>query len=260
MDFMENQFIYFVVVKGNKDLLKKEIQEFYPYLTPSFSKGDFLTYKNTKEAMSKSEVERLPIIFALEWGINSGDLSQEYIDEKLKAQEYESAPDQAPSRAYLKIAQACEKFEIQPDKNLNWIEFGSAPGGASYYLLQNFGKVVGVDPGDMDEICLKDNNFTHLKVPIQNLNKKDFPKLKYDWVASDLNLNPNQSIREVVRLASEFKDVQGIFMTVKIVKPEHIEIINKFKKKFRQAGFKKIKNVQLPAHRREFLMFAYKPH
>ena len=88
-------------------------------------------------------------------------------------------PEVAPSRAYLKIAQACSRFKITSNKKLNWIEFGSSPGGASYYLLENFNKVVGVDPAQMDSLCLNNNKF----IQLNHLNPPNFMVL-YNYFIS----------------------------------------------------------------------------
>jgi len=254
-----NQFLYFVCVNGNKDLLKKEIELFYPSLVPSFSKGDFLTYKNLGKNYSLKEIENFQFAFALDWGINDGDLSQDAIEARLSVQKSKiNLPEEAPSRAYLKIAEAYKRFSLQSDANINWIEFGSAPGGASFFLLNNFGALTGVDPGKMDDICLDNIMYEHLSVPIQNLSQEELPNRPVHYIASDLNLNPKQAIKEVIRLSKKYRMLKGIFMTIKMVKVEHVKLIPEFVKMFEDAGHENSIKVQLPSHRREFLIYAPK--
>lgn len=254
-----NQFIYFVCVNGNKDLLKKELEVFYPNLTPSFSKGDFLTYKNKDKDYSKKELESMQFAFALDWGINDGDLSKDAIEAKLTVQKSKiNLPKEAPSRAYLKLAEACKLFSIKADTSINWIEFGSAPGGASFFILNNFGALTGVDPGKMDDICLDNLMYEHLSVPIQNLSQEELPDKPVHYIASDLNLNPKQAIKEVIRLSKKYRMLKGIFMTIKLVKVEHVKLIPEFIKLFKDVGYENCTKVQLPSHRREFLIYASK--
>tara|TARA_Y100000768_G_C23990825_1_gene692686 strand:+ start:10287 stop:11066 length:780 start_codon:yes stop_codon:yes gene_type:complete len=245
---MENYF-YFICLESNIALLREEIKLFAPELKPSFSKKNFLTYK-------ASQLPDYDFAFALEWGLNN-DVSQESIENKLKCTQSEKIPEGAPSRAYLKIAEACQKYEIN-DPSLHWIEFGSAPGGASYYLCQNFHQVTGVDPAEMSPIVLNHEKFLHIKKPIQNLRPSDFDFKGYQFITSDLNLNPKQAIKEVLRCSQFFRSIQGIFMTVKIVKKDHVKHIPKFCQSFRNAGFKHIQKCQLPSHKQEFLIYASK--
>ena len=252
-----NQFLYFVCHEDNIDLLKEEIKLFHPYLNLSFSKGGFLTFKNIGKELSEQEIKSLRLCFAHDWGINNS-LEKEYIIQKLDARESKiDLPSNSPSRAYLKIAEACDFFGIEPNKDINWIECGSSPGGASLYLLNNFNKVIGVDPAEMDQSVLSDKAFIHLQNPIQQLLAKDFPKIRIDHITSDLNLNPKQAIKEVLRISSFHKNnLKSVFMTIKMVKISHVREIPNFIKSFKDAGFHQIYCKQLPSHKREFLIFA----
>ena len=250
-----NQFIYFVTVLGNQDLLKKELELFHPHLKLSFSKKNFLTFKNTGRPYTKEKLEQLSFCFALDWGLNEGGITNDLIDSKLKICQFDDQPSEAPSRAYLKIKHGIEKSNIEIPSDANWIEFGCAPGGAIYYLLKNYNKVVGVDPAQMDQICLSNKNFIHIKKPIQNLTHSDLEGVDFHFVASDLNLNPNQAIKEVLRLSEKFKNLSAIFMTIKMVKTEHVELIPKFLRYF-ERHFEDVKQLQLASHKREFLIIA----
>ncbi len=254
-----NQFIYFVCIEGNKDLLKEEIKIFFPNLKFSFSQKGFLTFKNSGPELNDEEIKNLNPCFALKWG-RSTNLEKEFIESQLKAQEsLIRLPEEAPSRAYLKIAEACTKFKISPNKEKNWMEFGCAPGGAIYYLCQNFNKIYGIDPAEMDSRISDLTNFRHLNFPIQNLTLEKLPKEKIHYITSDLNLNPKQAISEVLRISKIYQDsVEAIFMTIKLVKLSHVKEIPNFVLQFEKAGFKNISKIQLPSHKREFLILALK--
>lgn len=254
-----SQFIFFLTHNGNKDLLKEEIRLFHRELTPSFSKKGFLTYKNNGTSLSQNQIQGMNMAFAIEWGESIEKLESEFINSKLDLQKSTiSLPENAPSRAYLKIAEACEKFNIPANPKLNWIECGSSPGGASLYLLNNFYKVYGVDPGKMNSVCTTNPNFVHIQEAVQKVNLKYFRNTPIHWITSDLNLNPSQAIAEVLRLSKSHKrSLLGILMTIKMVKLEDVELIPKFEKMFRDFGFKKIERAQLPSHKREFLLYLH---
>lgn len=167
-------------------------------------------------------------------------------------------PEESPSRAYLKMAEAVELFNIKTDSRDTWIEYGCAPGGASYYLLQKGCLLYGNDPADMDSICLNNKNFVHLKKPVQNLSQEELPEI-VDWVTVDLNLNPKQGLKEVLRLSKKhIRSLKGILFTIKMVNESHIKNIKLYKNEFDQFGFKSVRVQQLPSHKKEFLICARK--
>lgn len=66
-------------------------------------------------------------------------------------------PAEAPSRAWLKLEQALVWAEWDLKSKLSGktaLELGCSPGGATYALLQHGVRVVGVDPGPMNERVL----------------------------------------------------------------------------------------------------------
>ena len=255
--FMNEQYLYFICLKGNKDILKKEISLNFPDFTPSFSQKEFLTYKNKGQKLNVEDIKRLEIAFALDWGESIGKLEKEFIEKKLKFQVSSfELPDEAPSRAYLKIAETCEALNIHSDSKINWIEFGSAPGGASLYLLNHFGSIYGVDPAKMKNICLEHKNYTHSSKPIQNLSQEELPE-DVDYIASDLNVNPKQGIKEVIRLSKKYKNnLKGVFYTFKLIKMEHLKILAEYKEMMEGMGYSKVFFKQLPSHKRETLLIA----
>ncbi len=254
-----SQFIYFVCVNGNKDILKKEIEFRFPFLTPSFSQKDFLTYKNTGPDISSKEIKAMRPAFALTWGENIGAVSKDVVERRLKVQQIDQElPASSPSRNYLKIAQACERFDIKPNKNKNWIEFGSAPGGASSYLLENFGHVTGVDPAQMDEVCLRNSNFHHIAKPIQDLSQEELPDHSIHYLSSDLNINPKQGIKELIRLSKKYHTIEGVLYSVKFIKESQLKEMTNFIGAFEAMAYKRVGFMQLSSHKRETLLFAFK--
>lgn len=81
----DNQFLYFITVPGNENLLKTEINLFYPDFKFSFSRTGIVTFKNIAQKLTLQQISNLEIIFALTWGETislekRGNLKQEYID------------------------------------------------------------------------------------------------------------------------------------------------------------------------------------
>lgn len=166
-------------------------------------------------------------------------------------------PENSPSRAYLKMAQAKEILNLKFHPKDVFIEYGCAPGGTCLFLLNESFKVIGVDPANMAPICLEDRNFIHLKKPLQDLSQEDLPDLAINWVTVDLNLNPKQAIKEVLRLTKrDTRTLKGILFTIKLVQLHHIGYINQYKEIFKEYGASRVMTLQIPSHKQEFLLYA----
>lgn len=167
-----------------------------------------------------------------------------------------TVPDGSPSRAYLKIAQAVKLFHIHFEAVDTWLDFGCAPGGASSFLLEKGCKVYGVDPAEMADTVADNERFTHLKKPVQDLSQEELPE-RVNWVYAELNLNPKQSIKEVLRLIKKYNfTLKGVLFTVPIVKLNQVECIEEFEEQFYDWGFVDIVSRQLPSHGQEYLIIA----
>ena len=166
---------------------------------------------------------------------------------------------EAPSKAYNKLAQVDELYSLKIGSKQLWLDFGSAPGGASYYLLSKGCKVWGVDPAKMDQVVLNHKNYSHLSIPVQDLSQEKLPDEEINWVHVDLNLNPKQGIKEVLRLIKKYNfSLKGIVFTIQVVKIEYIKLIEQFEDQLDEWGFKDILSCQVPAHKNEYIIIANK--
>ena len=166
-------------------------------------------------------------------------------------------PELSPSRAYLKIAEAIELFNIKIDKDDQWLDFGSSPGGSSYYFLNEGCKVWGIDPAKMADIIIDNKNYTHVCKSVQDLSQEELPDRKITWVNVELNLNPKQSIKEVLRLCKKYNfSLKGIIFTIQIIKMDHVKNIANFEDHFYEWGFNNILSRQLPSHKQEYVIIA----
>lgn len=161
---------------------------------------------------------------------------------------------EAPSRAYYKIAEAFEAFDLPFDHQERVLELGSAPGGASLFLLEQDMQVLGVDPADMDKSVLKNINFKHIRRPFETLTENDFRE-DVDWIISDINLPPTVVLKEVYRLLS-FLNPRGLVLTLKMNELKHLEVVATVREKIRAMGFKKVELKYLPSHKKEIALIA----
>lgn len=165
-------------------------------------------------------------------------------------------PDNAVSKGYLKLSQIVKLYALKLFKGDLWLDFGCAPGGASQYLLDEGCKVVGIDPAKISPEIANHKNFSHMKKSVQDLSHEDLPE-DVRWIHADININPKQSIKEVLRLAKKYnRTLKGIIFTVQVVKMEYIENIESFEDQFYDWGFHNIISRQVPAHKKEYVILA----
>lgn len=162
--------------------------------------------------------------------------------------------ENVPSRAYYKIAEAFEAFDLPFENQESVLELGSAPGGASLFLLEQDLKVLGVDPADMDPKILKHFDFKHLRRPFETLSENDF-KRGVDWIISDINLPPTVVLKEVFRMLT-FLEPRGLLLTLKINDLKHLEIVATIRDQIRRQGFDKVELKYLPSHKKEIALMA----
>lgn len=157
-----------------------------------------------------------------------------------------------PSRAYFKIAEAYESFDLPFENEERVLELGSAPGGASLFLLEQDLKVLGVDPANMDPKITKHFNFKHLRLPFEHIHAEDF-KEDVDWIISDVNLPPTVVMKEVERFL-DFLEPRGLVLTLKINQDRYLKMLDVFAENLRRRGFKRVEFKYLPSHRQEIAL------
>ena len=161
---------------------------------------------------------------------------------------------EVPSRAYYKIAEAYEAFDLPFDHQERVLELGSAPGGASLFLLEQDLKVIGVDPAEMDPSITKNFYFKHIKRPFETLTENDF-RDDVDWIISDINLPPTVVLKEIYRLV-DLLNPRGLVLTLKMNEMKHLEVVATVRAKIRALGFNQVELKYLPSHRKEIALIA----
>lgn len=162
---------------------------------------------------------------------------------------------EVPSRAYYKIAEAHEAFDLPFDHEERVLELGSAPGGASLFLLEQDMKVLGVDPANMDPSILKHYNFKHLRLPFEHVKEDEFRE-DVDWIVSDVNLPPTVVMKELERFLG-FLQPRGLIITLKLNQERYLRMLDVFVDQIRRRGFK-VDLKYLPSHRQEIALVARK--
>ena len=166
-------------------------------------------------------------------------------------------PKSSPSIAFRKLAETAELFALNFTSRDSWLDFGCSPGGSTSYLLSTGAKVWGIDTADVDESILSHKNFKFIKSSVQDLSQEKLPDGEIHWVHADLNLNPNQAIKEVLRLCKKYnRSLKGIVFTVQIVKPDYIQSIEDFEDIFYDWGFSTMISRQVPSHKKEYVLIA----
>lgn len=164
-------------------------------------------------------------------------------------------PASSPSRAYLKLKELSLNYNLK--FNANCIDFGCAPGGSTFNLLEQGASVWGVDPAKVDDIVYKHPKFKYIQNSIQNLTQEELPKIDIDWIFVDVNLNPKLAIKEVLRLAKMYnRNIKGIIFNISMNKIEHIGQIESYEDTLYEWGFNTVFRCQIPSHKREFSIIA----
>ena len=163
----------------------------------------------------------------------------------------------SPSSGYLKLAEVSELFALKFTSKDLWLDFGCSPGGSSSYLLETKAKVWGIDTADVDNKILRHKNFKFIKSSVQDLSQEKLPDDKISWVHADININPHQAIKEVLRLCKKYNSsLKGIVFTIQIVKIELIQNIEDFEDIFYDWGFFTMMSRQVPSHKKEYVLIA----
>jgi 23S rRNA (cytidine2498-2'-O)-methyltransferase len=164
-------------------------------------------------------------------------------------------PDGAPSRAFVKLEEALLWSQAPVRKGDTAVEIGSAPGGASYALLQRGLRVIGIDPGEMDAGVLRNRDFRHIRKPVAQVPREDLPE-SVQWLLLDMNVEPAISLFAVDRLAARLSDsLLGMFLTVKLNRWKIAEEIPGMLEHVRAMGMTRARATQLASNRQEFVIY-----
>ncbi len=164
-------------------------------------------------------------------------------------------PSNAVSRAYLKMQEALlwSGFQVRPGERC--VEIGSAPGGASQFLLAQGLDVIGVDPAEIDPAIRADPHFRHIRKRSKEVPRSEF--LGVDWLTCDVNLPPNYTLDAVKAIVGHAGvKFQGLLLTLKLVDWSLASEIPNYLDRIRSWGFKNVRARQLHHNRQEICLAA----
>lgn len=275
-------YILFFPYLGLKEFLLKEIEIYYPTLKLSFSNQEFLSFKMTEghEIKTLKKLNSRGIVFSRGFAEFSHKSKEDgSVDKRLKLEQKDGTieywhhrgiistkfnrpidielPENAPARAYLKVAEFNQLSPVKIEKGHKIIEVGSAPGGISLYLLELGCHLISIDPAEMAPLLKETypNNFTHLKKSIFDITQKNLPE-NCDWLISDLNLKGAVNIKQIQRLMRYYPQLKGAFLTVKTPKVEDMKLLSDAKLGWPEGFESEV--FHLPSHRKEIGLIVYR--
>jgi len=164
-------------------------------------------------------------------------------------------PDDAVSRAYLKITEALLWSRLPVAAGDHCVELGSSPGGSCQALLDRGLIVTGIDPADMAPTVLEHPNFTHIKARGADLKRREFRHVK--WLMADSNVAPKHTLDTVEHIVTHRQvNVQGILLTLKLIQWHLADQIPEYLDRIRNWGYPLVKARQLAFNRQEFCVVA----
>ena len=162
-------------------------------------------------------------------------------------------PPEAPSRAWLKMEQSLTWLGLTQNpaslRGQTALELGSAPGGASWSLLQRGMEVIGVDTGLMDPRVLSHPHYHHIPQPAGELSFRSLPP-RVDLLASDMTLQPGLALKYIERLTRQLYP-RYLVLTLKMNDTQVESQIPSLLQQIRRFGPGEVHARQLPANRRE---------
>ena len=169
-------------------------------------------------------------------------------------------PEHVPSRAYFKLEEALVWSRAPVWAGDVAVELGSAPGGASWALLQRGVEVHGIDNAEMDPRVLDyrgpgGNRFTHHQCLMGQVQRHDLPRTLH-WVLCDVNLAPQVAFQTIRRMvARPRRALCGVLLTLKLDTWKAMRHLPRWRTQMEAMGMVEVDITQLPSNRLE--LFAY---
>lgn len=182
------------------------------------------------------------------WGIHQFDLGESRYP---GARPTASLPEEAPSRAYLKLKEIWMEAEQDLRPGQRVLEVGCAPGGMSLALLERGVEVVGVDAGEMAVQILEHPRFRHLKRSINRVRPSEVgPRI--DWLVMDMHAQPRVTIPIFLDLWRYFEtSLRGGVLVLKLNSKSEMDELEDYVGMLKDARLGKLICRQLPSNRKE---------
>ena len=166
-------------------------------------------------------------------------------------------PEDAVSRAWLKLDEAVAVFEVPVRAGQRACELGAAPGGASQRLLSLGLTVVGIDPADIDPRVAEHPRFEHWQMRARDVRLRQLRG--FDWLVTDMNIDPSSTMDALQRVATApGTSLQGIIATLKLPQWKRAADLPAWLDRFHSWGFTPTAR-QLSSGGRELCVVARRP-
>lgn len=168
-----------------------------------------------------------------------------------------AAPEDAISRAYLKMEEALKWSALQVGRGDLWVELGCAPGGSCQALVDRGYRVLGVDPAEVEEPLASHPKFKHLRKRSAEVRHSELADAK--WLAADLSATPKYTldvVEEIVKHRSN--SIRGLVLTLKLTSWDLAtpKRLGEYVKRVQSWGFRDVRLRQLVHNRREICLVA----
>ena len=164
------------------------------------------------------------------------------------------------SRAGAKIAEALhylKMFRPEPPSGTAWLELGASPGGMTSELLKRKYKVTAVDRAPLDARLAREKGLQFTKADIAWF----VPEVgaKFGAMLCDMNGDPREAMKQVVRLSVFLKPGGIVIFTLKTTGAETMDRIETLERGIletaEKAGLRLIVETHLTYNRQEFTLF-----
>ncbi len=174
-------------------------------------------------------------------------------------------PEDSPSRAWLKLEEAVNFWALDFMPGEIAVELGCSPGGVVHALLNYGVSVIGVDPAGMADVVtargveqrerlgLDAPGFYHCRKPAALVSKRELGE-GVSWFFSDMNQNPEVTLKECARIVKMAPSIRGVLITLKLSEMEAVERKAEWIQSLGDLGFNTVRLQQLAVHHRELAL------
>jgi 23S rRNA (cytidine2498-2'-O)-methyltransferase len=159
-------------------------------------------------------------------------------------------PEDAVSRAYLKMEQALRWSRLPIRHTEQAAELGCSPGGSSQALLRRGMKVIGVDPAVVHPLLAADPNFRQIRKRAGDVRRSEFRDVR--WLFADMNVAPQYTLDAVESIATSRQvALRGLLITLKLLDWGLADQVPDYVARIRSWDFPYVRARQLQFNRQE---------
>ena len=164
-------------------------------------------------------------------------------------------PDDAVSRAWLKMEEALLWSQLPVAAGQRVAEIGCSPGGAAQALLSRGLLVTGIDPALVDPRVAALPNFTQVRKRGHEVRRREFRKTR--WLVVDMNVAPRYTLDTVEAIVTHPEvNVRGMLLTLKLLEWSVADEMPLHLARIRSWGYSDVRARQLAHNRQEICVSA----